>query len=283
MAVLTIAREYGTGGKMIGRAVAEQMGYQYKDRKQIREDIGSEGKKWEEQVGSFDESLPNAWDRYKWHFRGYVTLNQYYILSYALKDNVVIMGRGGSFLLKNIPHVLRVRTTAPLDVRIHRVMEFEEIDSTAGANYLISKADQDMAGAVYMIYGGYWDDPKQYDIVFDTGKQTYDEVVAIIKEELLKKDKLRTEEAQKILALKVLAAKIKATIATDPTLYVKSLNLGFKEEGLVKYGLALQGVVNDKKDIKRVEEIVKSMAGSVPVDIDLQYRWHSRFGSWEFK
>jgi cytidylate kinase len=62
------------------------------------------------------------------------------------------MGRGGNFLLKNFPFVLKVRTRAPIDRRIERVMEKEGIN-TENARYLIEKADSEMAKAVYLIYG----------------------------------------------------------------------------------------------------------------------------------
>ena len=282
MAILTISREYGSGGKEIGREVARRMGYQYVDRGRILEDMKAVGVKWEELAKYFDENNPNIWERFKWSFRGYVSLTQLHILNHAFSNNTVIMGRGGNFLLKGIPHVFRVRTRAPLKTRIDRIMQWQDTNSE-NAQWLIEKADKEMAGAVYLIYGFTWDDPTQYDMIFDTGIQTYDEIISIIMEELKKKDILDTEKSRKVLELKVLAAKIKADIVTNPDLYVSSFDVRFKEEGLVEYGLIIKGAAHMNEDIPIINEKVKSMAGDIPVEFDLKYRMQSRLGHVQFK
>jgi cytidylate kinase len=282
MAILTIAREYGSGGKEIGRRVAEEMDYDYVDRGRILEDMKKSGSQWEEQAKQFDENSPDVWERFKWSFRGYVALIQYHILNYALQDKVVIMGRGGNFLLKNVPYAMRVRTESPLKKRVETVMLWEEMNAE-NAQYLIEKADKEMAGAVYLTYGHSWDDRTQYDMIFDTNLQSYDEIVSIIKEELVRREQLHTPKAQEVLELKALAAKIKADLAIDPAFHISSLSVEFKEEGLVEYGLLVKGAVHEGDDAAQIKDFVSKVCGAVPVEFDLKYRWPSRLGRWRFK
>ncbi|NWF93320.1 MAG: cytidylate kinase family protein [Syntrophaceae bacterium] len=282
MAVLTIARKYGSGAREIGQAIAQQLKYDYIDRGRILNDMRAEGKQWEERAKYFDENYPDLWERYDWSFRGFVALNQSYFLNYALKDRAVIIGRGGNFLLKGIPFVLRVRIVAPIEKRIERVMEKEGVNSE-NARWLIEKADREMAGAIYFIYGRDWDNPAEYEMVFDTGVQTRDEIITAIKKGLLEKEKLNTPEARKILQLRALAAKIKAEIITDPRYSISALDVDPKEEGLVEKGLILRGTVHNQNDIKPIEETAKRLAGDVPVECELQYRWYSRLGPRQFK
>jgi len=282
MAILTIARKYGSGGREIGKAIAHQLNYDYFDRGRILSDMRAEGKQWEERAKYFDENYPDLWERYDWTFRGFVALNQSYFLSYASKDKAVIMGRGGNFLLKGIPFVLRVRIIAPLEKRIEKVMEKEGVNSE-NARWLIEKADHEMAGAIYLIYGRDWDNPEEYEMVFDTGIQTHDEIITTIKNGLLEKETLNTEKARRILQLRALAAKIKAEIITDPRYSISALDVEPKEEGLIEKGLILRGTTHNQKDIKLIEEIAKKLAGEVPIECELQYRWYSRVGPWKFK
>ena len=282
MSILTIAREYGSGGKEIGRKVAERMGYEYVDRGRILEDMRKIGAQWEELAKYFDENEPDVWERFEWSFRGYVALVQLHILQYALQDNIVIMGRGGNFLLKGIPHVLRIRTMAPIEKRIEKVMQWQETNSE-NAEWLIKRADKEMAGAVYLIYGFVWDDPAQYDMLFDTGLQTYDAIVEAIAKELQAREGLKTEKAVKLLELKVLAAKIDAELTTDNTLRISSLDVKLKEEGLVEYGLIVSGAVYANEDISRVKDITNRIAGSAPIEYDLHFRWQSRMGHPQYK
>jgi cytidylate kinase len=283
MAVLTIAREYGSGGKEIGRRVADLMGYEYVDRNRILEDMRRKGSYWEEQATYFDENHPTAWERYKWSFRGFVALNQLHILEYALKDRVVIMGRGGNFILKGVPHVLRLRTTAPLAKRIETVMKWEEIDNSENARWLIEKADKEIAGAVYLIYGRSWNDPEQYDLVVDTSGTSQEEIVSRVRTGLEERDKLYTEEAKKLLELKTLAARIKAEIAVNRELFVSSLEVALKEEKLVQFGLIVRGVAYNRGDIDKVRETVKTLSGTIPVEVELEYRMYPRLGHVSFK
>ena len=170
-----------------------------------------------------------------WAFRGFVALNQSNILEHALRDNVVIMGRGGSFLLKGMPYVLRVRVKAPLEQRINRVMEWEGVNNET-ARWLVEKADNDMKRAVYLIYGKDLADPSEYDMVFDTGAQATGQIAAMLKDALLERDKLKTDKAKAVLQLRALAARVKAAIATEPTFSISVLDVEPKEEGLPQYG-----------------------------------------------
>jgi cytidylate kinase len=282
MAILTIARKYGSGGREIGQAIAEQLNYDYIDRRRILDDMRAEGKQWEERAKQFDENYPKIWERYDWSFRGFVALNQSYFLNYALKDKVVIMGRGGNFLLKGIPCILRVRVIAPIEKRIEKVMEREGVNSE-NARWLIEKADHEMAGAIYLIYGRNWDNPAEYEMVFDTGIQTTDAIITIIKNGLLEKEKFNTEKARKILQLRVLAAKIKAEITTNSQYSISVLDVDPKEGGMIEKGLVIRGIIHNQDDIKKIEETAKKLAGDIPIDCELQYRWYPRLGPWQFK
>ena len=282
MAILTIARKYGSGGREIGQAIAEQLKYDYIDRRRILDDMKAEGKQWEERAKYFDENCPNLWERYDWSFRGFVALNQSYFLDYALKDKVVIMGRGGNFLLKGIPFVLRVRVIAPIERRIEKVMEKEGVN-TENARWLIEKADHEMVGAIYLIYGRDWDNPTEYEMVFNTGIQTHDEIITAIKNALLKKEKSNTGKARKVIQLRALAAKIKAVITINPQYNLSVFDVDPKEEGMIEKGLVLRGIVHNQDDVKKIEEEAKKLAGDIPVEIELQYRWYSRLGPWQFK
>jgi hypothetical protein len=191
------------------------------------------------------------------------------------------MGRGGNFLLKRFPFVLKVRTVAPIEKRVERIMTREGINSE-NASYLIEKADSEMAKAVYLIYGRNLDDPKEYDMVFDTSQKSQDDIIAILKDAIIEKDKYKTPEALQALELRALAEKIKATILSDPGFHISALDVDPKEEGLSKYGFIVQGLVHRKEDIGKIEEMVKKMAGGLPVEFRVTSRTFPRFGRLKF-
>jgi cytidylate kinase len=282
VAILTISRRYGSGGRDIGRAVADLLHYDYVDRRRILADIGKAGQTWGDFAKQYDEKQPSVYERYKWSFRGFVALNQAQILEYALYDNVVIMGRGGNFLLRGVPFAFRIHIKASMEDRIERLTKREGLDEE-NARWLIGKVDKEMGGAVYLIYGSAWDDPKHYDRVFDTSTQKAEEIIATVKDEILKRASADTEKARQILQLRALAAKVRARIAIEPTFPISALDVRPKEEGLIQYGIMVRGVVYNKSAISAIEEAAKKICGDVPVEFELQYRWHPRLGEWHFR
>jgi len=282
VAILTISRRYGSGGRDIGRAVADLLHYDYVDRRRILADIGKAGQTWGEFAKQYDEKQPSVYERYKWSFRGFVALNQAQILEYALYDNVVIMGRGGNFLLRGIPFAFRIHIKASMEDRIERLTKREGIDEE-NARWLIGKVDKEMGGAVYLIYGSAWDDPKHYDMVFDTSTQKAEEIIATVKDEVLKRAAADTEKARQVLQLRALAARVRARIAIEPTFPISALDVRPKEEGLIQYGIIVRGVVYNMSAISAIEETAKKICGDVPVEFELQYRWHPRLGEWHFR
>lgn len=48
MAILTVSREFGSGGREIGQAVAKVLNYTYIDKERLLADMRASGKEWEE-------------------------------------------------------------------------------------------------------------------------------------------------------------------------------------------------------------------------------------------
>ena len=281
MAILTISRQFGSGAKAVGENVAKTMGYEHMDRARMLEELKRQGQACETWTREFEEHYPDAWGRYDWSFRGFVAVTQNMILNHAKKDRVVISGPGAGFLLRGVPHVLRVRIVASMQSRLDRVQS--DAVSRETAKWLIEKADQEMAHAVYTVYGRHWDKPSEYDMVFDVSAGPMEEAVGEITKALVARDALKTDKAQKDLEMRALAARIKAAIAIDATYDVTSLEVEEKEKGLPEYGIVVRGIIREKADIKEIEEMVRSIAGDVPVEVLFVNRWYPRFGPWQFK
>lgn len=266
MAIITISREFGSSGKDIGQSLAESLGYEYIDRRKILADMKAIGKQWGKLGEEFDEHYPNVWERYDWSFRGFVALTQSIILNYGLKDRVVLMGRGGNFLFKDVPYALRIRISMPKEARIARLMKEEDFTRNT-ACWLVKKADKEMAHAVNLIYGKHWDDEAEYDMRFDLGVKKEQEIIRMIKKALVKKEKLNTEKAQKALRIRAIAAKVKAGIATNRNFLIPTLDVKAAGESIV-----LHGIIHNAKEEEQIEKEAKRLAGDIPIKIDLHYR-----------
>ena len=266
MAILTISRQIGSVDKEITQSMADFWNYEYIDRQRVLEDMRAQGPQWEEFGKEFDEHKPSIWERYDRSYTGFVVLSQSIILNHALKDNVIIVGRGGNFLLRDVRYSLNVRIVAPLAHRLDAIMKRDNLSRSA-AELLVGKVDKDMAGAVRLIYDRDIDDPSAYDQLFDVGALRIQEVFTAIKTALAKKDSLKTEEAEKQLRMKALAKKVHAGIATNPKLFIPIFDVVPGKDRLL-----VTGIVHTTEEHRKVEEEARRLAGSVPVECSLHYR-----------
>jgi cytidylate kinase len=272
MAILTISREIGTEGLEIGKKIAEEMGYEFFDKERVLQELKTEGPRWEEVVDRLDSHAPSLWEKYDWHYMGYIALAQSHILDCALSGKVVILGRGGNFLLENIPYALRVRVVAPIEARLKRATEDQSCNdfvcvNTDTSRRLLEKADRESENFIRSEFGKDWNDPMAYDMVLNMVGTRMEDAVEALKILIGRKETLRDAHTESQLKRRALAARVKAAIFTNPVFSVPTLEVFDVGDEIV-----LKGVVHNVKEHKLIEEEAKKIAGSAPVRCELHYR-----------
>ena len=265
MAILTISREFRSGGQEIGTAVAERLRYDYVGKERILSDLRGQGDRWIALLNEVDEDRPTIWDRFDWEYRGLMALMESYIYDRAMDDRVVLVGRGANFLLEGIPYALRVRLTAPIEKRIERVMRKDGVDRK-NALRLIEKMDNDRASFIRANFHRDWYDLTAYDMVFNTAVQSFEEITDTVCNALQEKAGKLTLEVWELLRGRMLAARIKAHIATNSRIKIPTLKVFFDGKSII-----LQGVVRRMADLEAIGEIVTVSAQGTPVRNELRY------------
>jgi cytidylate kinase len=134
------------------------------------------------------------------------------IYDFAQKGKVVIAGRGGQVLLKDLPGVLHLRIIAPFEVRVRRFIEQSGGDEKQAAR-ILRRSDRDSAGFIQSFFDVDWDGPLFYDLVINTQKLPVDTAVKIILESarspLIQEAGEKTEEKLIDIALR---QKVEATL-----------------------------------------------------------------------
>jgi len=266
MAILTICRESGAGGEEIGKAVAEKLGYEYVTREAIFKEIGEHGEQWVKWGREMDDHKPSLWERFDLSFAGFVALKESIMLNHATKNNVILMGRGGNWMLSEFPHALRIRVMAPVETRVERIVKREGID-TETAREMIVEGDAERAAYLKAIYHKDWTKPKFYDIVFDTAKLSNDEVVRMIIDELEAKDKKFTPKVDEKLRQLALASRVKADIITGLNSFVPTLEVQHDGKQIV-----LKGTIHTAEEKNKILEIAECTASPTPIKNKLHYR-----------
>lgn len=220
MAVVTISSEMGSGGPEIGAALAQRLGYRYVDREVISQAARQYGLV-EARLADLDERKPTLFQRFDAETRRYTLGTQAALCELAQQDDVVLMGRGGQWLLRGIPHVLRVRVTAPFDDRVHRLAA-KRVPQAASATppralvEMVRQDDAGRAGRTRYLYDIDINDPTLYDVLINTTTLTAEAAVDLLETLLRHSDLATTEASRRLVADRALAARVEMILATHP-------------------------------------------------------------------
>ena len=201
MPVVTISRQFGAGGSSVAALVAAGMGAEVVDRKLIDQVAAklalepSEVEEEEERPRTLFESLVRSFSTLEpgmgagWTppypdplfdpRKEIIALTEQMIREAAATGNVVIVGRGASFLLKDLPGVFRVFLWAPESVRIKTVMKRFSL-AEAEATKRTHETDANRAAYNRQLYGHNWSDPESFDLTVSTGRVGYEATAQMI-------------------------------------------------------------------------------------------------------
>jgi cytidylate kinase len=215
MAVVTISSEMGSGAPEIGALLAKRLGYRLVDREVITEAARRYDLR-EAKLADLDERKPSLFQRFDVETRRYILGTHAALCEFAEGDNVVLMGRGGQWLLRTIPHVLRVRVVAPFEDRVDRLARRAGRDTPPRALVdLVRRDDAGRAGRTRYLYDVDIDDPALYDVVINTATLTVESAVDLLAALLRRQELATTPVGQTQVANRSLAARVEVALATD--------------------------------------------------------------------
>lgn len=266
MAILTISRQFGSRGRDVCHGVVKELGYEFLDKEKLLGELTKKGTKWVKWGSGLDEHSPSIWERFDWSFRAFGALIKCLILEYASRDNVVIMGRGSNFILRDVSYSFRIRVVAPLEKRIETIMIRDNVDYQT-ASWLVKRTDEDRRRFLAVLYGINWDDPSSYDAVFDSSERSTDEIVRVCCDTLLTKNLLKTDLEEKTLHMRTAAAGLEAELLTDPSLFLFNLDVSIEKNHIV-----VEGTVRNPKHKKKIEQRALHLAPGYNIVFRLHYR-----------
>ena len=177
--VVTISREYGSGGRYVGELLAKNLGIPFYDKNLIILSAKESGLATE-YVKKNEQTLegPQTTDDLL-----YIATTKVIEKLYK-KGSCVIVGRCGNFILKNKKDVLKVYLYSSLDDKINRVTKYYNIDKDKALN-TINKVNKERKKHYKYYTNTILDDYNNYDLVLDVSKfgveKTADIVSNIIK------------------------------------------------------------------------------------------------------
>lgn len=207
MPVITIGRQFGAGGKTVAEMLARELNVDVLESRIIdevahrlelpKEEVEAE----DEQPGSLLARLlvalgsasseplippevtawspPNADPAFDTR-KAVLQITQHVIEEAAREGNVVIVGRGGAYLLRDFPGALHVFLGAAKSVRVKAIMARYDITSEDEAMRRLKQTDENWTAYIKQVYGHDRNLAVHYDMVLDTGRLGYQATVDAI-------------------------------------------------------------------------------------------------------
>lgn len=192
--VITIAREYGSGGRGIAHRLAEALNVRYYDKELIR--MASEDSGISEALFNLtDEKLEDKFLRKHGINKGTLVsqpqpdrLTKEELFKFQSEiirrvadreESCIIIGRCGQYILRDRPDLVRVFIHASDDYCVEKLMERYGI-SKEEATALRIKTDKSRAEYHKHYTGADWFDVRNYDLSLDTAVLSQEECIQIV-------------------------------------------------------------------------------------------------------
>ena len=220
MAILTISHEMGSGGAEIGMAVATRLGYTHVDNEELLGRAQRYGLA-EDRLARLVEDRPSWVERFDAETRRCIIALQVVLYEFAQDDNVVLMGGGGQWLLRGVPHVLRTRIVAPFPERVTRLTATlsaqgrERVTPKTVAQF-IRRDDIQKTARMRYLFDADVKDPNLYDILINTAAFSREAAVKLLADVARRPELVTTDVARQLVGDRVVASQVEVALAGHP-------------------------------------------------------------------
>ena len=199
--VITINRELGSGGRTVGRILAEKLGVPYYDKALTKpleekfnmtadqiENLKSNNRSWWQDVKRvliLGEEAANSSDYYDEKKKKQVTseavlkAEKEILHSIAIEDSCVIAGRSAFYVMNGYPNSLNILIQASMEYRLNRIMTKRDI-SEKEAKKIIKEVDEMREEYLKNNARTSRYDTRNYDLVIKMDGKTEEEAVNVI-------------------------------------------------------------------------------------------------------
>lgn len=218
MAIVTISQQVGTGGAEIGLALAERLGYCFVDHERFLERTQRYGLD-AHRLWHLEEEPPSLFERFDHETRRYISVIQTVLFEIAAEDRAVVVGRGGQWLLRDVPHAVRLRVMAPTAFRVDELTS--ALSSHGGermsaqlAGQLVHRDDTQKLKRMRYLFNVDLNDPALYHLVINAAGLSRPAVVDLILSLAGQPTFATSDHGRRMVADRLLASRIEVALAS---------------------------------------------------------------------
>jgi cytidylate kinase len=269
MAIITISRQVGSFGDEIGALAAEKLNYELITRELIHQEAQACDLDFKKACQAYEqETKPGGFfERLFFGEPAYTPLFESMNYDLAMRGNVVMLGRGANFALALVPGVLKVRVVAPAELRAQRIAQKRGVPLNEAADFVDSYGHRRRA-LIESIYQRNISDWANYDLIINTNDFSAEDGAEIVVTAATKRHAVVDVEAQKkVLTDLAFAKRVERAVKREiTTLTYRDVKVEVGQGGQV----TLTGLVSDRRNREKAEEIAAKVEGVTGVDNQLR-------------
>jgi cytidylate kinase len=260
-----MTREMGSLGKDVAAGIAERANKKVVYH-EIIEPIANKMRLRKSHVERFLEGKSGIWERLTTDRTSLSIFTADETFRFLRDDSTaVIRGWGAAHLLRNIPHVVRVRICAPLETRVQRMMQRLATDNRATVESEIQLSEEAHTAITKRHFGVNWRDPENYDLVLCTERLSVDECVDEIEGMMKRAAFQETQESRRMVENLSLEWSVRSALRRDG----RTTDTAITVE--VDGGVAtLRGVVDNPEEAQAASDVAAAVDGIARVDNQLK-------------
>jgi len=265
MPLIAMTREMGSLGKDVAAGIAARTGKRVVYH-EIIEPIANKMRLRKSHVERFLDGRSGIWERLTTDKTSLSIFTADETFRFLRDDSTgVIRGWGAVHLLRDIPHVIRVRVCAPLETRVQRMMERLNTNDRAKVEDEIQMSEEAHTAITRRHFGVNWRDPELYDLVLSTERLSVDECVDEVDELMTKASFQETPESVRMVDNLALEWSVRSALRRDERTSEASFTVECSD-GVAK----LLGVVDTAAEANAAAEVARGVEGVKSVDNQLK-------------
>lgn len=192
--IIVVGRQYGSGGRAVGKLLADRLGIPYYDKELLTEASKKFG--IDSEILQFtDEKKPGIFRTIFSSFLGNSTydytqpsmsheklyeVQSSAIINIAKQSPCVIVGRTSDYVLREDPRLISVFIHADIKTRALRIIHRNEIDTLEKAEMVCRRKDKQRSEFYRYFTGRVWGAADNYDLTLDSTNLEIDSIVDLI-------------------------------------------------------------------------------------------------------
>ncbi|WGK70126.1 cytidylate kinase family protein [Candidatus Haliotispira prima] len=195
--------------------------------------------------GEYSPRFRDLWGIHKDYYLSFLRLSVY---RFAMRDSGIIYGHGASFILSQLPAIMKIKLIAPEDYRVRLVSEKQEI-SEHQARVLIHKRERERISFHRFFFDADWNDESCYDLTLNLSANNFSNILETALNTPFPQERVTGRKKQ--LEGLIEAEKLYMDLLFEKKLFIDLLKVRFCEE---EKTIQMEGIIGDSKTQEKARQ-----------------------------